>query len=213
RAELALQRSRDDLQAANAKLEALANTDPLTGLYNRRFLLARLAAEMDRHNRSKMTLGVLLLDLDHFKQVNDRFGHPVGDAVLAATARCMEDTARECDVVARFGGEEFAILVVDAQPDGPKVLARRLCEAISALTITSDLGEPVPVTTSIGCVNYRGGRVNGETLVKLADQALYAAKSKGRNRVEYAKYAPLPNATLQRDAQPPAARSEPLISN
>lgn len=194
------------LQAANERLEALANTDPLTGLHNRRFLLSRFEAEMDRHSRSGLTLGLLLLDLDHFKRINDQFGHPFGDAVLVAAAQCMQQTARDCDFVGRIGGEEFAVLVVDATPEGPEILARRLCAAIAELQLRTDEGVLVPVTTSIGCIRYQGGRVHADTLVKLADQALYAAKSSGRNQVATASYDPLPRATYDHpdtaDARP-----------
>ncbi len=205
RAELALRESRSALQAANTQLEALANTDPLTGVYNRRFLFNRLSAEMERHSRSGMTLGVLMLDLDHFKQINDRFGHPVGDHVLTEVARCLENTGREGDLVARMGGEEFAVLVVDATPEGPELLANRLCTRLRNLEIHSDAGEPVPISASIGLVCFAGGLVDSDTLIRLADQALYRAKDAGRDQVCTTPFTPLPQKAF---AKPSAPRAE-----
>ncbi len=141
-----------------------------------------------------MTLGLLLLDLDHFKQVNDRHGHPVGDAVLVAAAQCMQETARDNDCVGRIGGEEFAILVVDATDSGPEILAERVRANLAALTVTTQEGQRVPVTASIGCVKYSGGRVDSATLLALADQALYAAKNAGRNNCQVANYESLPHS-------------------
>jgi diguanylate cyclase (GGDEF)-like protein len=195
RAELALTQKQEELEALNEHLETLANTDGLTGIANRRHTMARLEIELERHRRSGLTLGLLLLDLDHFKQVNDQHGHATGDQVLIEATTCMTNSARENDCIGRVGGEEFAILVVDATPDGPAILAERIRQNIAALNLTSDTGQPVPVRTSIGCVQYQGGRVDGPTLMAIADQALYEAKHAGRNQVRCAVYEPLPSAT------------------
>lgn len=183
RIELALMESRRQLEAANAKLRELANTDALTGLYNRRALMERLSAEIERHSRSGLTLGLLMLDLDHFKRINDRYGHPIGDIVLQQAAQCMRQTVRESDVVARIGGEEFAIIAVDTRDEGPFVLAGRLKEQLAAVSITTDDGQTVSFTASIGCVHFTGGVVDADTLLTLADQALYTSKRGGRDRV------------------------------
>jgi len=202
RAELALAQKQEELETANEHLEQLANTDVLTGIANRRHTMVQLDIELERHRRSGLTLGLLLLDLDHFKQVNDTHGHATGDQVLIEAAKSMTNTARENDCIGRVGGEEFAILVVDATPDGPAILAERIRQNIAALSLTSEAGEPVPVSTSIGCVRYQGGRVDGPTLMAIADQALYDAKHAGRNRVKAAVYEPLPNASYgARDLQ------------
>lgn len=197
RAEIALEQKQEELETANEHLELLANTDGLTGIANRRHTMAQLDIELERHRRSGLTLGLLLLDLDHFKLVNDQHGHATGDHVLIEATTCMTNTARENDCIGRIGGEEFAILVVDATPDGPAILAERIRQNIAALNLTSDAGLPVPVKTSIGCVQYQGGRVDGPTLMALADQALYEAKHAGRNQVRCAVYEPLPNATYK----------------
>lgn len=191
-AEQALQQSQEALQEANIQLEALANTDPLTQLYNRRYFMEQFTLEMERHARSGLTLGLLILDLDHFKQINDTHGHPMGDAVLKKASASLQAGIRDADVVARIGGEEFAVLVVDATMDGPRILAERLCEGIRQLEILSESGARIPVSTSIGCLRFRGGMVDAATLFALADQALYRAKESGRDRVEVANYRPLP---------------------
>lgn len=191
-AEQALQQSQEALQQANTQLEALANTDPLTQLYNRRYFMEQFTLEMERHARSGLTLGLLILDLDHFKQINDTHGHPMGDEVLRKAAAALQDGIRDADVVARIGGEEFAVLVVDATMDGPRVLAERLCEGIRQLEVLTESGARIPVSTSIGCLRFRGGMVDAATLFALADQALYRAKESGRDRVEVANYRPLP---------------------
>ena len=172
-----------ELAEANEKLSHLANTDALTQLYNRRYLMQQLETEIERHSRSGLTLGVLLLDLDHFKQVNDNFGHPAGDRVLVAVANCMQETARESDVIARFGGEEFAIVAVDTMAQGPSAFAERLRANIAALKFTDDAGKPFCVTASIGCVQTADAAIDAATLLTMADQALYSSKRTGRNKV------------------------------
>lgn len=201
RAEIALAEKQEELETANEHLEQLANTDVLTGIANRRHTMVQLDIELERHRRSGLTLGLLLLDLDHFKLVNDKHGHATGDLVLIEATKSMVNTARENDCIGRVGGEEFAILVVDATPEGPAILAERIRQNIAALSLTSDAGVAVPVSTSIGCVQYQGGRVDGPTLMAIADQALYEAKDAGRNQVRCAVYQPLPNANYNsRDA-------------
>lgn len=181
--EMELAANRQELELANAKLQELANTDSLTNLANRRFLMEQLSAEIERHSRSGLTLGLLMLDLDHFKQINDRYGHPVGDRVLQQAAKCMQQTVRESDVVGRIGGEEFAIIAVDTKDEGPFVLAARLKENLADVKVETGDGQIVSFTVSIGCMHFTGGVVDADTLMTLADQALYASKNTGRNRV------------------------------
>jgi diguanylate cyclase (GGDEF)-like protein len=130
-----------------------------------------------------LTLGFLLLYLDHLKNINDRYGHPLGDLVLQQAAKCMQQTVRESDVVGRIGGEEFAIIAVDTTNEGPSVLADRLKENLADVRVTTEDGQIVSFTASIGCVHFKGGVVDAATLMMLADQALYTSKNEGRNRV------------------------------
>jgi diguanylate cyclase (GGDEF)-like protein/PAS domain S-box-containing protein len=188
RVEIALTRSREQLELANARLELLANTDHLTGLHNRRHFMGRLRSEIERHGRSGLTLGLLMLDLDHFKRVNDQFGHPIGDLVLKRAADCMRETLRESDVVGRIGGEEFAVIVVDAKTVGPTAIAERLRHKLGALVVNTDDDRPVRITASIGCVQIEGEVTDVDTLVKFADEALYQSKRGGRDRVTTRMY-------------------------
>ncbi|MEM1434083.1 MAG: diguanylate cyclase [Pseudomonadota bacterium] len=188
RAEAALEASRSALEAANTRLEQMAHTDPLTGLANRRSLMERLELEASRHTRSGLALGVLLIDLDHFKSVNDQHGHPVGDQVLYRIGEALREVCRDTDATARLGGEEFAVVAVDSSDDGPALLAERLRQRIATLRIPVDDVVELRVTASFGVVVHRGGTVAPDTLLKLADDALYAAKSAGRNRVVVERY-------------------------
>ena len=171
-------------RADNRRLEELATRDPLTGLLNRRALLERLSAEIDRCRRFDKPVSVLLLDLDHFKTINDGYGHLVGDDVLRQTAVLLDTAARTVDVVARYGGEEFVVILPETTPDGALIFAERLRERIG--TYPFDVGdrEPLHLTTSIGVASFPSPRVEStEDLFARADEALYRAKSSGRNQV------------------------------
>lgn len=187
-AEAALRSSRKELETANEQLARLARTDPLTGLENRRSLMQRLELEANRHTRSGLALGVIAIDLDHFKSINDQHGHPVGDRVLEACAATLTKTCRDADVTARIGGEEFVVVAVDSGDQGPVHLAERLREAVAAMRVSIDSIVELRVTASFGVVVHRGGTVDPETLLRLADDALYKAKAAGRNRVVVNQY-------------------------
>lgn len=160
--------------------------DPLTGLHNRRFAMPRLARIVERALQSGHPFAVLMADIDHFKSVNDRFGHATGDAVLVEVARRLQGQLGPQDLIARIGGEEFLIVLPDTGPAQTDRLARALCAKVSerpaALTRT---GEPVHVTLSIGASTARvvPGGLDVETLIGAADRALYASKAAGRNTV------------------------------
>jgi diguanylate cyclase (GGDEF)-like protein len=158
--------------------------DALTGLYNRRYLDERLAAEVSFAHRHKDQLGFLLCDLDHFKKVNDEHGHLVGDAVLASVGELLGKLVRAEDVVARYGGEEIAILVRGVGVDGLVVLGERVRRAVSELLIAFD-GGSVRVTASVGVASLKecDEHATGDLLIALADERLYRAKTQGRNRV------------------------------
>jgi diguanylate cyclase (GGDEF)-like protein/PAS domain S-box-containing protein len=168
------------LQKANAKLEELATRDGLTGLFNRRAFQERLEDAVADARRAKQSLSLLMLDVDHFKQYNDAFGHPAGDAVLRRVARVLEAASREADLVARYGGEEFVILLPNTDAAGTAPAAERLRAAVEAAPWTSR-----DVTVSVGAATLADA-AGGDApflLIDAADAALYAAKRRGRNRV------------------------------
>lgn len=170
--------------AANEALDALAHTDPLTDLLNRRALAAQLQNEIDRVRRYDAPLSVLMLDLDHFKTVNDTYGHLVGDSVLAEFGRVLQRGTRTVDIVARYGGEEFVVALPETTYEGAMAYAERLRERIEAHPFRSASAQPVSLTASIGIATFPAPGVDGiETLLASADAALYRAKQDGRNRV------------------------------
>ena len=170
--------------ADNRRLEELAHTDPLTKTLNRRALSERLAAEMERVRRYSTTLSLLLIDLDHFKQVNDTHGHLAGDDVLIEIAALLQRVVRAVDVVARYGGEEFIVVLPETGAQGAEAFAERLRELIEAQLFCASRATPIRLTTSIGVSTFPGFAVESvEDLLANADQALYRAKSDGRNRV------------------------------
>lgn len=175
---LVLEVQKAELEAANNRLESLARTDGLTGLMNHRSFQERLTAEIERSKRHKHKLSLMLLDIDHFKSINDTFGHPMGDKVLCQIARTLETQIRSSDVPARYGGEEFAVILPEADLHGAKCIAERIRDAVASLTDV-----PRPVTVSIGVVEFEIGRDTKDKLIARADIALYEAKHGGRNRV------------------------------
>jgi two-component system, cell cycle response regulator len=176
------------LRADTGRFRTFAFTDPLTGLGNRRAFDAELGRAWARSCRSGRPLGLFLVDIDHFKQFNDRHGHRTGDAVLAAVARTLGREVRTGDQAFRFGGEEFALLVADADPAGLASLGERLRAAIAARSVVAPAGASwrgrLAVTASIGgALAPEVGVATKEALVEAADRALYQAKEEGRNRV------------------------------
>jgi two-component system cell cycle response regulator len=171
-------------RADNRRLEALATTDPLTRVLNRRALLDRLTAEVDRARRFDSPLTLLLLDVDHFKLINDTAGHLAGDAVLRQLGALLEDAVRKVDVVARYGGEEFVVILPETAADGGIIFAERLRERIQTQSYDVGADEPVHLTASIGVATFPSPRVvTTEDFFARADEALYRAKSGGRNQV------------------------------
>ncbi|RZU54231.1 diguanylate cyclase (GGDEF)-like protein [Krasilnikovia cinnamomea] len=161
----------------------IAITDGLTGLYTRRFLSETMRVESERAVRHGSSFALLLLDVDHFKTINDTYGHPAGDRVLVEIARRLKDACRGTDVVARYGGEEFAVLVTSTVPDGLDCLAERLRDRIGSTPIRVDGRTAVGVTVSVGAAALPPHAVSPDQVVKAADNALYGAKRAGRNRV------------------------------
>lgn len=163
-------------------LERAATTDGLTGLYNRRTLNERFAEAALRAERTGNPLSVILGDVDHFKSVNDTYGHQVGDDVLVGVARTLLRCARATDIVARYGGEEFCLVCEHTDASGAAHLAERIRRSIAQLRFDTDLG-PLEVTSSFGVATLGDHGDDTESLLKSADEALYRAKEKGRNRV------------------------------
>ena len=169
----------DELRKRNAELEAISRTDALTGLPNRRHLQERLASTAAASRRRQISMAVLMVDVDHFKSVNDRFGHEAGDIVLKEVAATLHSACRGEDVAGRWGGEEFLIVAEATMTEGAAILAERVRRAIAAAPV--HLGDAaLEVTASIG-VAAGAGEV--DDLLRRADAALYDAKGSGRNRV------------------------------
>jgi len=178
-----------ELIQAGESLRFEALHDHLTGLWNRGAVLNLLQREEQRRQRSGDALGVIMVDVDHFKAINDSHGHLVGDVVLTEVAKRLTASVRGYDSVGRYGGEEFLIIVPGCNPQGLIISAERLRGVIAETPINSASG-PIPVTISVGLVSVGPGNlkpVEHIALVQAADSALYRAKAKGRNRVEIAE--------------------------
>ena len=194
--------SRDRADENNRVLAAL---DPLTGVANRRSLIAALDRDVARAQRMREPMALMMVDIDHFKDVNDQYGHPAGDRVLCSVVNVLRQRVRAQDLVGRYGGEEFMVLLPDTDLTGAQQLARALCKAVEESRCPAD-GVPGPgiaVTVSIGVF---GGRLESgdswDMLIAAADRALYQAKNNGRNRVEVATGLRRPSAQLAAQANP-----------
>ena len=172
-------------------LEAENITDPLTKVYNRRYLDRRLAEEVVRSKRYTLDLSVLLLDIDHFKRVNDRYGHQAGDVTLSTLGSLFKTGLRDSDVVARYGGEEFLVICTNTAIDGAALVAERLRRLVESQQVqipdSSGGSQTIQISISIGVAGLGASVDNKEKLVQAADQALYRAKGEGRNRVIVAR--------------------------
>lgn len=183
-----LKRLQDELREMNARLEALTVTDALTGLANRRLLFSRLEEEVRRARRARVPLAVVMLDIDHFKEVNDTYGHAMGDAVLRDIGALLNASIRATDLAARYGGEELTLVL--PYTDGAAAL--QVAEGLRQKIADQDhiLGSTtLRRTVSLGVSSRSGqaGMPDADALLKLADEALYRAKQGGRNRVEMAE--------------------------
>ena len=179
---LAMQAAQSILRAnLFEQTERMATTDGLTGLVNHRTFQARAEEAMLLASRYKKRLSLIITDIDHFKSVNDTYGHPTGDQVLKGVAKILRRTARDTDVVARYGGEEFCVLMPETDPAGAKVIAERIRKEIEAATFDTELG-PLKVTVSLGVAAFPESANDKQELIDRADQCLYFAKNHGRNR-------------------------------
>ena len=180
---LKLKELQDELREKNVLLEKLSRTDGLTGLLNRRSLVELLTAEFAKSERYHNQLSLVMVDIDHFKKVNDTHGHLVGDAALKVLARVLRAELRACDSAARFGGEEFALLLPQTDREGAFVAAERCRIALQAAEVPI-AGGVLHITASFGVATYPQANISSlDDFVGQADQALYRAKSEGRNRV------------------------------
>jgi diguanylate cyclase (GGDEF)-like protein len=166
------------------EMKHMARTDFLTGLPNHRHFRQTLLTELGRAQRHQRPMSLLVVDLDFLKSVNDRFGHPAGDAVIRGVAETIRATCRRIDFAARYGGEEFVVILPDTDLSGAVDVAERLRSSI----LETDMGHVGQVTASIGVANYPINALTEEDLVRVADQALYVAKNGGRNQVAHFKY-------------------------
>lgn len=174
----------DEVALARERLERLAVRDELTGLYNYRYLQSRISEEFKRAERYREPLSCAMLDIDHFKTFNDRFGHDVGDRVLKTVAARLLEAVREVDVVARYGGEEFLLVLPSTHLAGALTVADRVWRSIGERQFEIADGRMERITASIGVALYPSRGVSSrDELLKAADRALYRAKEEGRNRI------------------------------
>ena len=175
-----------ELQTANDKLRALAFRDGLTGLYNHRFFQEHMDREVSKAIRYQRPLSLIMFDLDHFKQFNDQYGHPVGDKVLKATADTILETVRTSDVVARYGGEEFAAVLPETGLKGAVILAERMRQRVEQLQLEAS-GRMINITISLGVSTWEPGAdaTDKAAIIDAADRALYKSKKDGRNKTNF----------------------------
>ena len=166
-----------------AEVQRLAITDELTGLYNYRALMELGPREIERARRFNRSVSALFLDIDHFRNFNTRYSHTVGNEVLSAVAHCMLDSVRSMDLVVRFGGEEFVILLPETGLPAAKLIAERLGTEIATTFVKTDDGD-LSVTVSVGVAELLDTMPDLKTLIDCANQAEHLAKDRGRNRVE-----------------------------
>ncbi len=164
------------------KVQELSNIDPLTTLYNRRYFTEQLERMVQEAGRSQRPLGIIMLDVDFFKRVNDNWGHKAGDDILRFMGKTLKNNTRKVDIVARYGGEEFVIILHNTDTEGSRNVAEKLREAIEKSYIMAD-GNQLNITSSFGVSSYPKSAQLPEQLVKTADTALYVSKEEGRNRV------------------------------
>jgi diguanylate cyclase (GGDEF)-like protein len=184
---LSLQRENLDLVVKNRRLSEVSTRDALTGLYNRWFVMEKIDSEINRALRHGSPMSLLMLDIDHFKRINDTWGHPAGDQVLQAIGKLLRDSCRVYDVPGRYGGEEFCIVLPETKPGNTTVVAERIRRRLEETELSCGDGAVV-VTASMGIAGMEadseGEILSPAALIDRADRALYTAKNRGRNRVE-----------------------------
>ncbi len=185
-----LDRKNRQLEEANQQLRRLSITDGLTGLYNHRHSHELLREEYERCKRNGGSMAVIMLDLDRFKELNDSHGHPTGDLILSQTAKILQESAREIDMIGRYGGEEFIAILPGASEDAALQFAERARATVEGF-VFRDNGDEIRMTVSAGVASSRGDELaHPDELLRMADRALYEAKDTGRNRVVRASTIP-----------------------
>jgi len=183
RALLRTKQTHDRIRKLQATLEQMVVNDPLTGVHNRRYLMDRLLQEMQRSDRHGEPLAFAMLDLDSFRPINDQYGHILGDKVLRAVGNAIAKSIRVSDIAARYGGDEFGVILPQTPPEGAMRVCERLLRTISELILQDENGKSCRVTASLGLAYYPADDVETpEDLVHSADGALYGAKRSGKNR-------------------------------
>lgn len=181
--QLKIKMLQDELKKSNDLLKRLSNTDHLTQLYNRRYMMEVLEREFQRSQRKASPISMVIMDIDHFKRVNDQYGHQNGDLVLSTIARLAREDRRSYDVAVRYGGEEFVLVLPETSHDEATMVAERLREKVLQISFSGELRE-LRVTISMGVATYPASNLATiEDLIREADAALYRAKQGGRNRV------------------------------
>lgn len=171
-----------DVAAYERILVEMNHRDSLTGTYNRRYLTSRLKEEFERHRRYKRPMSMIMVDIDHFKNVNDTYGHPCGDHILKAVCGTIQSALRRVDILARFGGEEFCCILPETTFENSMMIAERIRSLVESAAYVYD-GQAIPVTVSVGVPRPPETEDSPDTLLKNADDALYKAKETGRNLV------------------------------
>ncbi|MBK1692998.1 hypothetical protein CKO33_12615 [Ectothiorhodospira mobilis] len=173
-----------ELLELTESLREAANKDPLTGLANRRYLMERIRDEIQRARRQGSALGICIMDVDHFKQINDRFGHETGDQALCRIAAVVQDSVRSYDVYGRWGGEEFLLILPQTATEEALGVIQRVRSCINGIHVPQGKAAGMLLSASFGLTTLRAGEEDPDILLKRADQALFRAKDAGRNRVE-----------------------------
>ncbi|MCU0287706.1 MAG: GGDEF domain-containing protein [Acidobacteria bacterium] len=185
---LFIHRLKKELSQAHEKVEAMTITDEFTKIYNRKYFLTKINEEFQRAKRYGRPLCCIMMDIDYFKSLNDTYGHYFGDSILEQVARILKTNIRTSDIVARYWGEEFIILLPEVGQEGAAVTAEKIRLLVEQAEISTAAGTPIPITASLGAAYFSPTHLKKENdyqqLIKAADAALYLAKLNGRNRVE-----------------------------
>ena len=172
--------NRLQIQAANAELKRLSRTDGLTGLLNRKTWELELTQEFKRNSRYGQPASLIMFDIDHFKKINDGYGHPAGDEVIRETARVASECIRDVDIAGRYGGEEYSIILTNTPPEDALAVAERIRKKIEALSVTYE-GHTISYTVSLGIAGLNSSITDSTQWIDSADKGLYQAKRNGRN--------------------------------